>query len=358
MTRLLLVLLIALEGVGCSSGLTRGRDLPDQWRAVPGAGRQQVRLTGLAGQGGAAAAIAPADVLAVQVLTGLEEEPDEPMLLRVDAQGDVDVPIVGRVAVAGVEPEEASRRIASAGVERAVYVRPQVNVRFEERASHSVTVLGAVNEPGTKQVPRSTCDLLTAIAAAGGFTEDAGAVVEVLRHDRAVSPSFAAVDGDKAVRQVAFHGPGSGVGQPAERIDLSDPATRPGALHPLGDRDVVIVRPREKRVVHVSGLVAEPDQFELPEDHDLRVLDAIAMAGGTTTSVADKVIVIRQVADVESPLVVQVSIAEAKRNGSENLRLQSGDLISVESTVATTVAETFNSLFRITMGVGGDLTLF
>lgn len=358
MTRLLLLVLIASGALGCSADLTRGRDLPNQWRAAPGAGRQHVQLTGLSGFGGAAAAIAPADVLSVQVLTGIETEPVEPMRLRVDAQGAVDVPIIGRVAVAGVEPEAASARIVAAAIERAVYVNPQVNVQFEERASHSVTVLGAVNEPGTKQVPRTTCDLLTAIAAAGGFTEEAGAVVEVLRHDPASVSSLAEGRDDSEIRQVAFEGPASDFTRRAEQIDLSNPAARPRALSPLGDRDVVIVRPREKRVVHVSGLVAEPNQFELPQDHDLRVLDAIAMAGGATTAVADKVIVIRQGPELDSPLVVQISIAEAKRNGKENLRLQSGDLVSVEPTVATTVAETFTNLFRITMGLGGNLTLF
>ena len=119
-----------------------------------------------------------------------------------------------------------------------------------------------------------------------------------------------------------------------------------------------MIRPKEKRLVHVTGLVHKPDQFEIEDDHDLRVLDAIAMAGGVSSSVADKVIVIRHPENEPQPVVVEISLMRAKRDGTENLLLQSGDLVSVETTVATAFVETFKDLFRITMGVGGNLTLF
>ncbi len=144
----------------------------------------------------------------------------------------------------------------------------------------------------------------------------------------------------------------------AESIDLSDPSKLPPGQLSLNDRDVIVVRPREKRVIHVTGLVNKPDQFELLEDHDFRVLDAIAMAGGVTTSIADKVLVVRQTEGSAEPSVIQVSVSRAKKDGSENLVLQAGDLVSVESTAATVALSTFQNLFRITMGVGGNLSIF
>ena len=119
-----------------------------------------------------------------------------------------------------------------------------------------------------------------------------------------------------------------------------------------------MVLPEEKRVIHVTGLVNKADQFELPRNQDVRVLDAIAMAGGVSSPVADKAFVIRRLPDMPEPVVVQVSIAKAKRNGNENLHLAPGDLVSVETTVATAFVDTARNLFRMTLGVGSNLATF
>jgi hypothetical protein len=67
--------------------------------------------------------------------------------------------------------------------------------------------------------------------------------------------------------------------------------------------------------------------------------------------VADKVYVIRRVADREEPLVIRASLSEAKRNGLENLRLAAGDTVSVEQTPATALVDTFEKFFRFSYGV-------
>lgn len=344
---------------GCHSGTVRPRALPRQLLATPSAGRHQMQLNGLSSLGAASSAVGPSDLLDVYVVTGLEEGEDKPIRVRVDEQGVVQIPYIGPVAVAGVEPDAAAVRIAQAAVERGVYRQPQINVAVAKQATHRVTILGAVAEPGVHEVPRTACDILTAVAAAGGFSEEAGTVVEVLRHD---APQFtgyadqgAAPDG--GVRPVSFEAPAAASPR-TQSFDLAHLDPKVLTDQRLNDRDVIVVRPKAKRVVHVSGLVSKPDQFELPDDYDLRVLDAIAMAGGTTTPIADKVFVIRQAPDESGPVVVAISIRDAKKDGAENLLLQSGDLVSVEATVATTVVDTFTDLFRMTMGVGGNLTLF
>ncbi|MEX2112687.1 MAG: SLBB domain-containing protein, partial [Pirellulales bacterium] len=126
----------------------------------------------------------------------------------------------------------------------------------------------------------------------------------------------------------------------------------------VGDGDIVMVLPEKERVIHVSGLVNRPDQFEIPRNQDVHVLDAIAMAGGIKSPVADKVYVIRRLKDTREPAVIQVSIAEAKRNGDENLRLAAGDLVSVESTPATYFVDTMSTFFHIGLGLGGNVALF
>ncbi|QDT69695.1 Polysaccharide biosynthesis/export protein [Planctomycetes bacterium MalM25] len=344
---------------GCQSGYQRAHALPLGMRATPMAGKERMRLGGLLAATAPSSAVGPGDLLEATIATGMAGE--EPMVhqTRVAADGSIDTPLIGRVAVAGIEPSQAADQIASAAVARGIYVRPQVSVVVAEQATHQITVLGAVDEPGVQDLPRSGCDVLTAVAAAGGFTDEAGTVVEVLRSSSLpIAATTPGGDGSE-VQQVSFDAPAlPGGTAAAESIDLSDPSKLPPGQLALNDRDVIVVRPREKRVIHVTGLVEAPDQFELLEDHDFRILDAIAMAGGVTTPIADKVLIVRQMEGAPEPVVIQASVSRAKKDGSENLILQAGDLVSVESTAATVALSTFQNLFRITMGVGGNLSLF
>lgn len=352
-----LALSAALAG-GCASQRLRAASLPPELRADAGAGLQRVRLDGLATASVPSAAIGPEDLIEVRLVTGMAGESPIEHKARVALDGSVEAPLVGRVEVAGVEPAVAAERIASAAVARGVFVRPQVSVAVSEPATNRITVLGAVKEPGVQDLPRSGCDVLRAIAAAGGLSEDAGAVVELLRAD---SGALADAAPPGEVQQAAFNAPGplrAAVRARSETIDLAHPEATPPERLRLADRDVIVVRPRQQRVVHVTGLVKTPNQFELMEEHDLRVLDAIAMAGGASSLVADKVLVLRQVPGRTEPAPIEVSIARAKRDGAENLILQSGDLVSVESTPTTTVYDAFATLFRVTFGIGGNLTAF
>lgn len=338
--------------------------MPAELRAEPISDGPQIHLPNLASAGTQSSAISPGDLLDVRIVTGLEDHTPEPTVLQVSKRGEVNLPLVGPVAVNGLEPSDASRAIAAASVERGIYQRPSITLDVRERATHQVTVLGAVESPGAHKLPVGGSDVLSAIAAAGGLTQEAGAEVEVMRQS---SRTFLAGDSQQSdasgnIQQVGYEaGQGGGVSQTAwqetnsapvmQRINLAQAAETPEVQQLLGDRDVVMVRPRKKPVIHVTGLVAKPDQFELPIDQNLHVLDALAMAGGRSSPVADKVFVIRQRDDAGEPAVIQVSISEAKKNGKENLILQSGDLVSVETTVATTVVDTVQEFFRVSLGV-------
>jgi polysaccharide export outer membrane protein len=362
--------LIAAIG-GCSSPRLQARSLPAEFRAAPGSGLQRVQLSGLSTASRPSKAIDVDDRVTVRIATGLSGEEPIEQQVRVAQDGSIDTLHVGRVVIAGLEPAAAAEQIASAAVARGIFVRPQISVELTEPATNQVTVLGAVGEPGVKELPRSGCDVLSAIAAAGGLTNEAGAVVELLRGgaDQLASaagpndagPTAERPAGEDGVQQVVFNAPGVDPlarSKEAEVIDLSHPeATSPDRLR-LSDRDVIIVRPKQKRLVHVTGLVKNPNQFELMDEHDVRVLDAIAMAGGASSIIADKVLVVRQSPLQPDPMLIEMSISRAKRDGSENLILQTGDLVSVESTPATAALNTFSTLFRITMGVGGNLTAF
>lgn len=358
------VALVALVSSGCRSGHYRAANLPVEMRAGEAEGAPNMSLARMSRLVGGSSRLAAGDLLHVTTLSGLEEEaPVKPA--RVDDNGEINVPLVGMVRVVGLDEQQAAEEVRLAAIDRGIYRNPQVTVRVAERAVNYVTVLGAVAEPGTHEIPRNSSNLVAAIAAAGGFTEEAGTEVEVLRQPPSVfankQSAFAgksSSDSESNIQLASFDAPALQTPSArTERIDLAMKDSRPIDFG-VGDQDVVMVHPAKKRVIHVAGLVRRPDQFEMPRDQDLRVLDAIAMAGGMSSPVADKVFVIRRPADQMEPRVIQLSLSQAKVSGSENLRLAPGDLVSVEATAATHVVDTLSQVFRITAGVGGNLLSF
>jgi polysaccharide export outer membrane protein len=369
---------------GCQTATYTARKLPPQLHAAPAATHAGINLEQMGGAGAGTSQIAPGDLVQITIVSGNVEERATPLPARVSNDGIIMVPLVGAVAVSGLEPVAAEQRIAAAAMERGIYRQPYVTLTVTEPAVNRVTVLGAVTKPGVVELPHGASDLASAIAAAGGLAKDAGTQVEILRQS---SPSFLAgqrtdrsANSSSAVQLASYNettnpknapfaapAPLEIHGQPAPltaawrpppseltRIDLAQAAAAPPQSRKLEDRDVVMVLAEDKRVIHVTGLVRKPDQFELVRDKNIRVLDAIAMAGSTTSVVADKVYVIRQFPNMPEPAVIEVSIARAKQHGNENLVLAAGDLVSVETTAATMMVDTATKFFRMAIGVNGN----
>jgi protein involved in polysaccharide export with SLBB domain len=141
----------------------------------------------------------------------------------------------------------------------------------------------------------------------------------------------------------------------ALRIDLQDMRAAAAADLRLFDGTVVMVPERAKPTVYVMGLVNKPGNFEIPVDDELRLLDAVALAGGRRFEIADKVRVTRRSAQLEDPITIQASIREAQRNGAANVRLAAGDVVQVEETPATFTLDLFRNFVRlgITTGLTG-----
>jgi polysaccharide export outer membrane protein len=114
----------------------------------------------------------------------------------------------------------------------------------------------------------------------------------------------------------------------------------------LDDGSVVMVVKQPRRTVQVIGLVQQPAELVMPVDRDMRLLDAIAQAGGRTIQVANKVRIIRHLPGQADPVVIQTSIRDAKRQGHANVLLAAGDVVSVEETPATFTVEMLQSFIR------------
>jgi protein involved in polysaccharide export with SLBB domain len=119
--------------------------------------------------------LGPADVFEVRVYG----EPDLSGTYRVDVDGTIDFPLVGRLVVAGQVPSQ----IATLLTERLAqgYLKsPQVSILVKEYNSKKVTVIGQVQKPGTFPYLQRM-SVVEAVSLAGGFTSLAAANDVVVR---------------------------------------------------------------------------------------------------------------------------------------------------------------------------------
>ena len=85
----------------------------------------------------------------------------------VNADGDIDFPVIGKIHVAGMKREEIAEHIKNELVTRDLVKDPVVTVEFMNLC---VSVLGEVNNPGRFSIDRDCLTLLDAISMAGDLT--------------------------------------------------------------------------------------------------------------------------------------------------------------------------------------------
>jgi len=98
--------------------------------------------------------------------------------IRIDGDGDIQVPLVGRVPVADLTVQQAQQALNQ---RFSTYIRdPQITISVKELRSQPVSILGAVNAPGVQQV-RGYKTLLEMLSLAGGLRADAGHRIRITR---------------------------------------------------------------------------------------------------------------------------------------------------------------------------------
>lgn len=99
------------------------------------------------------------------------QEDDLNSKVRVDEEGGVVLPLIGRVSLQGITAE-AARKLVSDKYEADFLHHPQVSLMVTEFAPRRFVVMGQVARPGIYEIPtRERLNLLQAIAMAGGYTK-------------------------------------------------------------------------------------------------------------------------------------------------------------------------------------------
>lgn len=112
--------------------------------------------------------LSPNDSVGVEVFG----EDDLRTVGRLNAEGNISLPLIGSVHLGGLTVTQATTRVTEL-YGRDYLVNPKVNVTLLGYAKRRFTVLGQVNRPGSYEMPETSpggIDLLEAIAIAGGYT--------------------------------------------------------------------------------------------------------------------------------------------------------------------------------------------
>jgi polysaccharide export outer membrane protein len=222
--------------------------------------------------------VGPTDILKVTVFN----EPDLTVSLRIDDDGSISYPLLGRLSVGGRtvrDIEDMLRKLLLDG-----YVRnPQVSVEVEQFRSRTIFIVGEVRNGG-KYPLQGEMTLLEVLALAGSVTAEASSEISVLRpkSKTIVGPASP----DDAVEIL--------------RANLEDMKTgKMSANIPLQDGDTIYVPSAER--FYVSGLIRNPGSFKFVRG--ITVQQAIAIAGGLNERGSDRGVKLRRVKGDKQTLI-------------------------------------------------------
>lgn len=211
------------------------------------------------------------DVLDVNVF----DAPELNREVRVSSAGEISLPLLDSVHVAGLTPRELELVLQE--LLRRKYMKdPHVSVFVREMQSHPVSVLGGVRRPGVFQA-RASKTLLEILSLAEGLADDAGETVIIMRGAGLQNPGGSTSE-ETVLEKDANRFQAADVVQVnlKDLLDSSDIYQNP-MVNP-GD----IVKVSRAGIVYVVGEVQRPGGFAMKSNEKMSVLQVIALSGGVT----------------------------------------------------------------------------
>jgi protein involved in polysaccharide export with SLBB domain len=312
--------------------------------------------------------------------------------ITVQDDGTLSLPLIPPIKVKDMtllEAREAihkayviDRNIIQPDAERIILslIRPrQYHVLVVRQDSGAVTVGPGGGLGGTKrgtgislELPAYENDVLNALTRTGGMP-GLDAINEVIIQrgyfQAGGTPGFVGQGPGCPVPPGAGGGGGGGdLGIRVTRIPLRMRPGEPPPFKPedviLHEGDIVFIEARDTELFYVGGLLT-PRQFILPRDYDLRVVDAIALAGGPLVNGGinqnnlsgaivqsglgspspSSVTILRRTAH-HGQVKIRVDLNRALNDPQENLLIAAGDVIIMQETVGEALTRYFTTIFR------------
>jgi polysaccharide export outer membrane protein len=234
-----------------------------------------------------------------EVSISVPNAPDFSTIARVSMSGDVPVPYLGIVHVAGLNSASAAALVEKMLIDSNLVVHPHVLVTVDA-ASTGITVLGEVRTPGVYP-PTGKHMLSDVLAMAGGVTTNAGRIIEISSDSAPDQKTL--IPWDPTLHNTAVY----------DRVMQA------------GSR--IIVKPCG--VAYVGGFVSRPGAYPVCGSQVTTASQLIALAAGATiTARRDHTILIRTQPD-GSRVVQRIDMAKILNAKAADPVVREDDIIYV-----------------------------
>ena len=244
------------------------------------------------------------DLLEISVF-GLDEMSQT---VRVSEKGKITLPLLGEIEVEELTKAELERKLGQL-LEKKYLKNPQVTVFIREYQSKKVYILGAVGKPGSyKLLGRQT--VLQLISDAGGFIEDAGDEIIVIRqHKDGSSKTLRILIDDLILKGDA-------------RLNI-----------PLEPNDIVNI-PVDKTVfIYVFGQVRRPGALNVKKLNIPTLLQVIAQAGGFSERASKRGVLIKRIDKDGKEQKIKVNVKDIIKGKKKDIQLKENDVVYVPETI-------------------------
>lgn len=254
---------------------------------------------------------------------------------KVDARGEANFPLIGRISLQGKTAAEAEDILTSKL--KKYYLDPDIQLAITPLHTEGFSVIGEVGTPGIHQL-KNGMTLLDGLSAAGGLRPEAGPVV-VLTREKDYGP-IPQPDARTSL-----------TGESIATLDLKNllASANPAANVILRPHDVISVPGAQ--IVYVIGNVKRAGGFTLSGRPDMSVLQALALAEGMDSHAkASRARILRRQPGGETQILVDLTKILAGK--AEDLQMYPNDILFVPNdTVKVITARTIESALAVGTGL-------
>lgn len=267
--------------------------------------------------------IGDGDMLDVTVF----ESPDLSTKMRVGEDGDVLLPLAGKIHLQGLSVADASAAVRKRLIELRFVKDPKVTVSISEYATRGVSILGEVKKPGIYTAMGSH-RLNDYISLAEGLTPQAGTRVSITHR---IAPD--------QITTVQI----SSTGKPTPQ---SNPVIESG--------DTIIV-PKAGEV-YVVGDVVRPGKYVMDHDEQLTIVQALALAqGANRTALLKHSMIIRKTETGRTE--IPVNVGKVLNMKTTDLTLVDNDILFIPvSRTKTAVNRSLEAIVQTAVGAASYRT--
>ena len=264
--------------------------------------------------------LGPDDQITVRAL---EVEEIDGKTARVDLQGYIDLPLIGKVKAAGLSVGDVETTLSN---RLRKYVRePQVSVTVSEYRSQPVSVLGAVNIPGV-YILTGPSTLEQVLSRAGGLRSDAGNTISITRRQALGPIPLPSAKSDTTGEFSTAH------------VDVKS------LLEARNPHDNITVKPTDiisvprAELIYVVGEVHKPGGFVLNERESMTVLQALSMSEGLERTAAAKSAKIIRSSTSSQRTQIPVNLSSILSGKSPDVPLLANDILFVPNSSGKSAA--------------------